>query len=54
MTTLYWNFLIKHQETFNQNPRTRLMTANLSKIALEDQKLIQVHAKSILDRIDFV
>ena len=54
MTTLYWNFLIKHRETFNQNPRTRLMTANLSKIALEDQKLIQVHAKSILDRIDFV
>ena len=54
MTTLYWNFLMKHQEAFNQNPRTRLMTANLSKIGLADQKMIQIHAKSILDRIDSI
>ena len=45
---------MKHQEAFNQNPRTRLMTANLSKIGLEDQKKIQIHAKSILDRIDSI
>lgn len=54
MTTLYWNFLIKHQMAFNQNPRTRLMTANLSKISPEDQALIQSHAHDILNNIDSI
>ena len=54
MTTLYWNFLIKHQAAFNQNPRTRLMTANLSKISVEDQTLIQLHAKEILTNIESI
>lgn len=54
MTTLYWNFLINHQVEFNQNPRTRLMTANLSKISTEDQALIQLHAKKILDDIESI
>ena len=52
MTTLYWNFLIKHREAFNQNPRTRLMTANLSKISLEDQVRIRDHAKALLGDLD--
>jgi len=51
---LYWNFLINHQVEFNQNPRTRLMTANLSKISTEDQALIQLHAKKILDDIESI
>lgn len=54
MTTLYWNFLIKHQAAFNQNPRTRLMTANLSKISIVDQSLIQLHAKHILNNMDSI
>ena len=54
MTNLYWNFLINHQSAFNQNPRTRLMTANLSKISTEDQQLIQDHAKTILANIDLI
>jgi deoxyribodipyrimidine photolyase-related protein len=54
MTTLYWNFLLKHQEALNRSPRTRLMTANLSKIGLADQKMIQIHAKSILDGINAI
>ena len=54
MTNLYWNFLINHQSAFNQNPRTRLMTANLSKISTEDQQLIQDHAKMILANIDLI
>ena len=54
MTTLYWNFLIKHQAAFNQNPRTRLMTANLSKISVEDQTCIQLHAKEILSKIESI
>jgi len=39
---------------FNQNPRMRLMTANLSKISDEDKHLIQNHAKVILDDIDSI
>jgi deoxyribodipyrimidine photolyase-related protein len=54
MTTLYWNFLIKHRDAFNQNPRTRLMTANLSKISDEDQASIQDHAKTILADLDAI
>jgi deoxyribodipyrimidine photolyase-related protein len=52
MTTLYWNFLIKHQLMLGRNPRTRLMTANLSKISEEDQKLIQADAQRMLDNLN--
>lgn len=52
ITNLYWNFLINHREQFELSPRTRLMTANLSKISPEDQKQIQAHAKSILKSLD--
>lgn len=52
VTTLYWNFLIKHRKQFDTNPRTRLMTANLSKISLEDQNSIQSHAQFILENLD--
>jgi len=52
MTTLYWNFLINHQAEFDANPRTRLMTANLKKIDLDEQKKIAKHAQSILNNLD--
>jgi deoxyribodipyrimidine photolyase-related protein len=52
MTTLYWNFLIKHRDQFDASPRTRLMTANLKRISDEDQKEITLHAKSILKQLD--
>lgn len=52
MTTLYWNFLIKHQLMLGRNPRTRLMTANLSKISEEDQQLIQADAQRMLDNLN--
>ena len=48
VTNLYWNFLIKHRPQFEASPRTRLMTANLSRISDEDQEAIQVHAKGLL------
>ena len=48
MTTLYWHFLIKHQVALNKNPRTRLMTASLSKISPEDQAMIANHAQRLL------
>jgi deoxyribodipyrimidine photolyase-related protein len=48
VTNLYWNFLIKHRTQFEASPRTRLMTANLSRISEADQQSIQVHAKGLL------
>jgi len=48
MTNLYWNFLIKHRVQFEASPRTRLMTANLSRISDTDQRAIALHAKSLL------
>lgn len=52
VTTLYWNFLIRHRAQFDSSPRTRLMTANLKRISDEDQKSITVHAKYLLEHLD--
>jgi deoxyribodipyrimidine photolyase-related protein len=52
VTTLYWNFLIKHRNQFESNPRTRLMTANLKKISDEDQQSIVEHAAYLLNHLD--
>jgi deoxyribodipyrimidine photolyase-related protein len=51
ITTLYWNFLIKHRTQFEASPRTRLMTANLSRISEADQQAIQAHAKGLLENL---
>ena len=48
MTNLYWNFLIQHRTQFEASPRTRLMTANLSRISEADQEAIAIHAKGLL------
>ena len=52
ITTLYWNFLIKHRDQFEASPRTRLMTANLKRISDEDQKEITLHAQKVLNHLD--
>jgi deoxyribodipyrimidine photolyase-related protein len=52
VTTLYWNFLIKHRAQFESSPRTRLMTANLKRISAEDQQSIVLHAEQILNHLD--
>ena len=52
ITTLYWNFLIKHRAQFEASPRTRLMTANLNKISQEDQDQIVLHAQQLLHNLD--
>ena len=52
MTNLYWNFLIKHRTQFEASPRTRLMTANLSRISDADQQAIQNHAVGLLGNLD--
>lgn len=52
ITTLYWNFLIKHRKQFESSPRTRLMTANLKRISDEDQEKIQEHATNLLGNLN--
>ena len=52
ITTLYWNFLIKHRTQFDSSPRTRLMTANLKRISDPDQLSIQEHAQKLLNNLD--
>ena len=52
VTTLYWNFLMKHREQFEASPRTRLMTANLNRISDEDQNSIQKHSQYVLSHLD--
>jgi deoxyribodipyrimidine photolyase-related protein len=52
VTTLYWNFLIKHRSQFESSPRTKLMTANLKRISDEDQQSIEEHAEYLLTHLN--
>jgi deoxyribodipyrimidine photolyase-related protein len=52
MTTLYWNFLIKHRAQFESSPRTKLMTANLKRISDADQQSIVEHAEHLLTHLN--
>ena len=53
-TTLYWNFLIKHYDSFSRNPRTVLMTKNVDRLSTEEIAAIQMQAEKILNHIDGV
>ena len=48
MTTLYWNFLDKHEETFGGNPRTALMVKNLQRMTPELRTGIRERATEML------
>lgn len=54
MTTLYWNFLMKHQNALEKNPRTRLMTANLSRISDDKKAMIKAHADHLLSALNSI
>ena len=45
-TTLYWDFLIRHETDFSGNPRTALMVKHVGKMSAEDKAQIgqQAHA----------
>ena len=48
MTTLYWNFLDKHEETFGSNPRTALMVKNLQRMTPELRAGVRERAHEML------
>lgn len=54
ITTLYWNFLLKHQNALEKNPRTRLMTAHLSRISDDNKVMIKAHANRLLSDLDVI
>jgi deoxyribodipyrimidine photolyase-related protein len=52
MTTLYWNFLDKHEKTFASNPRTALMVKNLQRMSPEERTQVRTDAKRMLANLD--
>jgi len=52
VTTLYWNFLIKHEQVLLNNPRTLLMVKNLNRFNDEEKTLIQHKAQQVLNALD--
>jgi deoxyribodipyrimidine photolyase-related protein len=54
MTTLYWDFLIRHEESFAGNPRTALMVKHVGKMGEEDKSKIQTQAQATRVGLDAV
>ena len=52
MTTLYWNFLDTHRESFEGNPRTALMVKNLTRLAVDERQAIAQTATTMLEGLD--
>ncbi len=52
LTTLYWNFLDKHEESFASNPRTSLMVKNLQRMTDDERRSVRSDAKRMLGNLD--
>ncbi|HEY0841471.1 cryptochrome/photolyase family protein [Methylotenera sp.] len=53
-TTLYWNFLIKHYDSFSRNPRTALMAKNVDRFSEQDTASLKAQAQYLLKNINTV
>jgi deoxyribodipyrimidine photolyase-related protein len=51
-TTLYWNFLDKHEAALAANPRTGLMAKNITRMTPEQRQRIRDDAQRVLDTLD--
>jgi deoxyribodipyrimidine photolyase-related protein len=54
MTTLYWDFLIRHEKDFSGNPRTALMVKHVGKMSADDKALISQQADATRAGLDSV
>lgn len=54
VTSLYWHFLIKHQDALAQNPRTALMVKHVNHMSAEQREAITDYAQGLLTRLDTV
>ena len=52
MTTLYWDFLIRHEPDFSGNPRTALMVKHVGRMSAEDKAQIRAQADASRDGLD--
>ena len=52
MTTLYWNFLDRHEASFAGNPRTALMVKNLQRMTPELRAEVRGRASEMLADLD--
>ena len=52
MTTLYWNFLDRHEPAFAANPRTALMVKNLQRMSPDERLAVRAQAAQMLARLD--
>ena len=52
MTTLYWNFLDTHEDTFARNPRTALMVKNLQRMGPDERAAVRETAQTMLRNLD--
>jgi deoxyribodipyrimidine photolyase-related protein len=50
-TTLYWNFLDRHEPAFSRNPRTALMARNITRLTTAERGAIRAAAGNILATI---
>lgn len=50
-TTLYWDFLMRHEERLGENPRMALQLHNLGKIPEDERQAIRREASRVRDRI---
>lgn len=54
MTTLYWDFLIRHEKSFSGNPRTALMVKHVGKMSDDDKAQIRQQADATRTGLDGV
>ena len=54
MTTLYWDFLIRHEKDFSGNPRTALMVKHVGKMSEDDKAQIRQQADATREGLDGV
>jgi deoxyribodipyrimidine photolyase-related protein len=50
-TTLYWDFLMRHEEYLGENPRMGLQLYNLRRIEADEQKAIRRQASAVRARV---
>lgn len=51
-TTLYWDFLGRHQRTLERNPRMRMQLRNLERIGATERAGITGRAAALRDGVD--
>jgi deoxyribodipyrimidine photolyase-related protein len=52
MTTLYWNFLDRHEPELRRNPRTGLMAASIARLSVQERGTIREQAARMLDNLN--